>query len=120
MNRAHRRAIRGSAKATAAVLAGRCYDFALLLRNGGRPVAVPVSETEARGFPRWAAMTLPDGVTWLAVGMDGDGRASYSLHTASSPIRALAHDAARVLALSKLAAICATRGFPMGPARGAA
>ena len=141
-NRAQRRAMKATTQAAAALMATRCYDFhaggdlvritdpqyivaltrafTLLLRFGGTPVAVPIAETEARGFPRWRDDVAPGGVTWLAVGMDRDGRASYALQSASSPLNALAHDAARERALGNLAHICATAGFPMGEARGCA
>ena len=52
--------------------------------------------------------------------MDLNGRASYALQTASSPLNALAHDAARETALGNLAHICATVGFSMGEAKGRA
>ena len=142
LNRAQRRAFKRQAAATAALLASRCYDydqggavvavthpravaalaraFTLLLRFGGAPVAVPLSQAEAEGFPRWRANRIPDGVTWLAVGMDLEGRASYALQAASSPAPALAHHAAEARALADLARICATRGFPIGATRGRA
>ena len=84
----------------------------LLLRFGGKPVAVPIAEAEARGFPRWRDDVAPGGVTWLAVGVDREGRASYALQTASSPFNALAHETARDRALKNLAQVCATAGFP--------
>lgn len=139
MNRAQRRSVRRNCQAVAAILAGRCYDFqgacmvrvtdalaiaaltrafALLLRSRGRPVAVPISEAEAMAFPRPAC--LPDGVTCLAVGLDREGRASYVLQSAAGPDRATAHDMARERALSRLAGVCATPGFPMGEAMGRA
>ena len=140
MNRAQRRRMKAEAQPAAALMAARCYDFhgggglvritkpkavaaltrafALLLRFGGKPVAVPIAKVEAMGFPLWRDASTPDGVTWLAVGMDPDGRASYALQTASSPLKALAHDAAREKALGNLTQICATAGFPMGAARG--
>jgi hypothetical protein len=134
MNRALRRAMKCNAKPTAALLARHCYDFEgggklvrvadpkalvalsrafeLLLRNGGLSLALPVSEQEAAGFPNWHRDRLPNWVTWLAVGMDRDGRAAYCLQSASSPSRAAAHDAAREKALQRLAGLCQTSGFP--------
>ena len=135
LNRAERRAMKHKAGEVAAKLASRCYDFqaaalvpvtdsqaivaltrafTLLLRAGGQPMAVPISAAEAAGFPRWAADRAPGGVTWLAVGMDAERRASYALQSAASPERALARETARALALSRLAGVCATPGFPMG------
>jgi hypothetical protein len=134
VNRAQRRAMKATAQATAAVLAARCYDFhaggdlvritapaavaaltralTLLLCFGGKPVAVPIAGAEARGFPRWRDDVAPGGVTWLAVCMDREGRASYALQTASSPFNGLAHETARERALQNLAKVCATTGFP--------
>lgn len=141
-NRALRRKMRAEAKPAAALMAARCYDFrdgsdlvpvgapmavaaltrafTLLLRNGGKPVAVPIAMAEAQAFPRWYNHAVPGGVTWLAVGMDHDGRASYALQTASSPVLAYAHDAARERALHDLALVCATSGFPAAKSRGQA
>lgn len=140
-NRTFRRAMKRNAEAVAAKLASRCYDFQgggivpvsnplaiaaltrafkLLLRNGGQPLAVPVSEAEAQAFPAYAANRQPRPITWLAVGMDREGRATYAMQSASSDAPALAHEAARSLALSRLAETCAKPGFPMGEARGRA
>lgn len=137
-NRAQRRMMKAHAKPAAALMASRCFDFhaggdlapitapqsvaalkrafTLLLRFGGKPVAVPIAEAEARGFPRWHDGVAPGSVTWLAVGLDREGRASYALQTASSPVLACAHEAARERALASLAHVCATAGFPEGPA----
>ena len=73
INRAQRRARKRDAAATAARLVARCYDFGpsgglvpiespharaalcraseALLRGGGAPVAIAVTQTEAKGFP---------------------------------------------------------------------
>src|SRR5690606_26378054 len=74
--------------------------FALLLRSGGRPVAVPLSDAAAMAFPRHAC--IPGGVTWLAVGIDLEYRASYVLQSAIGSDPALTHEAARERALSRL------------------
>lgn len=141
MNRAQRRAIKGNAPCIAAKLAGRCYDihggqlvpirdaqaikaltraFALLLRSGSQPLAVPISESEAKGFPRYDAAMIQGGVSWLAVGLDAENRASYTLQSAKGADRTTAHETARMLALSRLDMVCATAGFPMGDAKGRA
>ena len=141
MNRAQRRAMKGSADSLASTIAGRCYDihgaglqrvcdphsikaltraFALLLRSGGQPLAVPISEAEARGFPRFDGSLFTGGVSWLAVGMDAENRASYTLQTAKGDDRSAAHEVARSLALSRLGLVCATAGFPMGEGMGPA
>ena len=141
-NRTQRRAMKANAKEIAARMARRCYDFhagggmvpiadlnaiaalarafTLLLRFGGESVAVPISATEASGFPRWHSPSEAGGVTWLAVGLDLEGRGTYALQSAASPLPALAHDTARDKALSNLATVCATSGFPMGKVRGRA
>lgn len=140
-NRAQRRAMKGKADATAAKLASRCYDFegggivpvtdaraiaaltrafALMLRCGGKPVALPLSRAEAEGFPRYRNASLSGGVSWLAVGLDRDRRASYALQTAAAAGAGMAHDAARALALARLSELCATSGFPMAAPMGRA
>ncbi len=49
-----------------------------------------------------------------------DYRASYALQSAIGSDPALTHEAARERALSRLAGICATAGFPMGEPMGRA
>ena len=141
MNRAQRRAFKHKAQTTAARMAGRCYDFegpalvhvtdpraiaaltrafTISLRFGGKPVALQIGEVEATGFPRWLADHVPGGVTWLAAGLDTEGRASYSLQSAASEDRIQAHETARDQALARLAGVCSTAGFPMGLTRGRA
>lgn len=141
MNRAQRRRMQHRAGDAAAKLASRCYDFhgsailpvtdaraiaaltrafTLLLRSGLQPVAVPISEAEAMAFPNHQCTCLPGGVSWLAVGIDVEWRASYALQSAAGADRALTHEIARERALSRLAGLCATPGFPMGQARGRA
>lgn len=133
LTRAQRRAMKSKAPATAAVMAACCFDFlkdgmkpithphavaALtrafrrMIEAGGKPVAIPVSEAEALGFPERKADHLPGGVTWLAVGLDVQGRGTYALHSAESEDKATAHEVARTLALARLAEVCATAGFP--------
>ncbi len=141
LNRAQRRAMKRKAPAHAALMATCCFDFlkdgvqpitdpqavaALsrafrrLIEAGGQPLAVPVTEAEALGFPERQADHLPGAVTWLAVGLDVQGRGSYALHSALSPDRATAHDVARTLALARLAEVCALPGFPEVAKGGAA
>lgn len=133
MTRAQRRAMKRKAPASAALLAATCFDFmkgelkpitnpqavaALtrafrrLIEAGGQSLALPVSEAEALGFPERKADHLPGGVTWLAVGLDVQGRGSYALHTALADNRAVAHEVARTLALARLREVCAFPGFP--------
>lgn len=133
LNRSQRRAMKSRAPATAAVMAACCFDFlkdgmkpithpqavAALTRAfrrmievGGKPVAIPVSEAEALGFPERKPDHLPGGVTWLAVGLDVQGRGTYALHSALSEDKPTAHEVARTLALARLAEVCSFPGFP--------
>jgi hypothetical protein len=99
-----------------AAIAALTRAFTLLLRFGGAPVAVPISEAEAAGFPRWSGKAEAWGVNWLAVGLDLEGRGTYALQSASSDVPALAHEHAREKALQSLSANCATRASPWGRA----
>lgn len=90
-NRHQRRAMKRNAAANAAMLARCCFDydgeamlpvtdplaiatleraFTRMLQAGGKPMAVLLSEAEARSFPlhEGEMRLLPGGVTWLAVG----------------------------------------------------
>lgn len=136
MNRETRRAMQRNAPAKAATLSKSCHDFqggalvkvtdpkaiaALcrafrrMIEAGCKPVALPVTEQEAEGFPRHAANRIEGGVSWLAVGLDPSSRGAYSLQSATSNVRAAAHDAAKEKALANLALICAAPGFPVMP-----
>lgn len=132
--RNQRRSLKRNAGGTAAVLAACCFDykgaeltpvsdplavdalrraFTLMLKAGGGPMAVPIANMEASAFPRYKDRgLLPDGVTWLAVGLDISGRATYAIQTAQDEDRTLAHDAARSMALSRLRSSLAHAGFP--------
>lgn len=72
------------------------------------------AEAEAHAFPlhEGEKRLLPGGVTWLAVGVDVSGRAAYSMQCAKDESRALAHEAARAMALSRLRASLDMPGFP--------
>lgn len=132
-NRAQRRAMKRDAPAKAALMAACCFDFlkdgmkpitdpravaALtrafrrMIEAGGNPLALPVTEAEALGFPERKADHLPGAVTYLAVGLDVQGQGTYALHCALSNDLATAHEVARTLALSRLNATCAFPGFP--------
>ena len=97
INRAQRRALKRDAVATATRLVARCYDigphgglapienpharaalcraFEALLRGGGAPVAIAVTQTEAKGFPRY--IPGPWTHSSLAAGFDPDCRACF-------------------------------------------
>lgn len=134
-NRNQRRAMKRNAVTNAAMLAACCFDydgeamlpvadplatavlrraFTRMLQAGGEPMAVPLSEAEARAFPfhEGEKRLLPGGVTWLAVGVDVSGRGTYAMQCAKDESRALAHEAARAMALSRLRASLDMPGFP--------
>lgn len=136
MDRNARRVLKRTAPAMADKLAKSCHDFqdgavvqvvapeavaALrrafrrMIEAGCKPVALPVTEQEAEGFPRHAANRIEGGVSWLAVGLDPSNRGAYALQSAISNVRAAAHDAAKEKALASLALICAAPGFPPVP-----
>jgi hypothetical protein len=79
--------------------AALCRAFEALLCGGGGPVAIEVSQAEAKGFPRHIAG--PWTHTSLAVGFDPDQRACFSLRSANSLVgddaeaARAAHDPAR-------------------------
>ncbi|WP_283179031.1 hypothetical protein [Gemmobacter sp. 24YEA27] len=134
-NRHQRRAMKRNAAANAALLARCCFDydgnamlpvadplaitvleraFTRMMQAGGEPMAVPLSEAEACAFPlhEGEKRLLPGGVTWLAVGVDVSGRGTYAMQCAKDGSRALAHEAARAMALSRLRASLDMPGFP--------
>lgn len=134
-NRHQRRALKRNAATDAVMLAGCCFDyngaallpvsdpiavaclvraFTRMLKAGGEPMAAPISEAEAAAFPRYAddERLIPNGVTRLAVGMDVLGRATYAMQCAWDKDRALAHEGARAMALSRLRASLDVPGFP--------
>ena len=132
-NRAQRRACRAVAGPTAAVLARHCFDhhagqlvhitqpaavaalaraFKRMVQADCQPLAVPLSQAEAQAFPRHKPQFVQAGATWLAVGLDTEGRGAYALQTAIGPDRAQAHEAARARALADLARLTARHGFP--------
>ena len=142
MNRTQRRALKRDAVAIAARLVARCYDigphgglapiespdaraalcraFEALLRGGGAPAAIAVTQTEAKGFPRY--IPGPWTHSSLAAGFDPDCRACFSIQSATSFVGddGEAARAAQDLALRALGVVMTTRGFPMGPAVGRA
>lgn len=75
---------------------------------------VPLSEAEARAFPlhEGEKRLLPGGVTWLAVGLDMSGRGTYAMQCAKHDSRALTHEVAKAVALSRLSAALYMPSFP--------
>lgn len=97
--------------------------FRLLLRtrqNG--PVAIPLSQAEATAFPNPTDPGLVRrGASWLAVGLDPDGRGCWAVETvaafhhapgdAARPLPGPSHDGARERALATVRRGMATRGL---------
>ena len=136
MNRTARRALKRDAPDMAEKLANSCLDyqggalvkvtdpkaiaalrraFRRMIEAGAKPLALPITEEEANGFPRHASNRIKGGVSWLAVGFDPASRGAYALQSATSTFRPAAHDAAKEKALANLAMICAAPGFPPMP-----
>ena len=94
-----------------------------MLRGGGQPLVVALTAFEAAGFPRRAVQPdMTGGTPWLAVGLDGQGRATYSLRwmrfvgASRSEVQGLAE----LAMLAQLAIETGRDGFPMGDAMGRA
>lgn len=132
MNRTQRRAMKRNAPKLAAILSETCLDYyggklepitdrpavaALrlayrrMLEAGGKPMAVPISEEAAMGFPVRKAKPMPGAAHWLAVGIDVAGHATCTLESAIADCRAVAHDAARDRALARLQRECSFGGY---------
>lgn len=132
MNRTDREALRKSAPAIAARLAAATINlvgsklvpvsdplavgalaraFTLLIRAGGKPVAVPLSRGEVLAFPKSRPLDLPGTVHWLAVGTDGQGLAISTVHSVCGPVKAVAHDLARSRALAAISEFGAFSGL---------
>lgn len=131
MNRKQRR----QRQATATLLAGTCYDytpegrvirvshpeaikalkraFQMLIENDCEPQVVKLPYRVAVTFP--GKVERPDLATYLAVGIDVDGRGTYSLRKIVTPGAAgtVAEMCNRAVALSCLAPKLKERGFPI-------
>lgn len=139
MNRKTRRMMQAEAETLALSLAATSYDYgasghlirvqdaravaalrqgyAAMLRQGGQPVVIQITKEAARGFPRGGL--VPDALaglvrTWLAVGLDRAGNATYTLQHFGTV--GLSEDEMRDLAevrlLEKLAVETNRSGFP--------
>jgi hypothetical protein len=143
-NRLRRRLLKSEAARLAAQLARSCFDytpdgqivrvadrkavlvleraFATMLRKGGEPVAIEITREAAEAFPR--RRPAPDETlgarSWLAVGVDREGRGTYSLRH----LKIIGADRSKAKALAETAMLgelereMARLGFPMGPAMG--
>lgn len=143
MNRKQRRLIKSNAPTVAAQMAGQAYDytpagrlmrvthpvavaaltraFQHMLANGCEAHTTRLSSTTAEAFPRGAP--TPAGATsYLAVGLDPDGRGTYSIRSIMTPGAPanLADLLNRRAALLHLQELTKTRGFPMGEPEGRA
>lgn len=147
MNRQLRRMMQARAEELARDLARTCFDytadgrlvpvrdaravkvleaaFASMLRQGGEPAVLQITDEAARAFPRKydpasgvAHMIKP----WLAVGLDQAGQATYALRhlliTGMTP--AEERDLAEIAMLGELAQELNVPGFPAGQSAGRA
>ena len=144
MNRRERRILVAEADRLAIRLASSCVDyttdgavvrvedwravkvlqtaFASVLRNGCEPVVIRITQEVANAFPRQrASADVPaDATPWLAVGIDGEGRGTYSLRR----LRVALVGQHEAKALAEMAMLGELRreteriGIPMGAAMG--
>ncbi len=133
MNRSARRALRAQAERVAPMWAATCLDFSdgrlqpindpaavealrkafkRMLEAGGAPMAVPISEEAAMGFPVRRAKPMRGAAHLLAVGIDVAGCGTCALESVISEDRALAHELGRQRALERLRESCSVPGYP--------
>lgn len=137
MNRAERRKARATAGKVAGIFARCCADydrtgkqqkvthpraialleraFTVMLQNGGEPHTIELTQKDAATFPRGADTKAPeDCPSWLAVGVDREGRGTYTLRH-SKVFGPDTHTAKRIAiaeAQADLAKHTAYPGFP--------
>ena len=141
MNRNQRRTLRANAPAIAALMAETVYDytpagamvrvthpaavaaltraFQHMIASGGEPHTMRIPSATAEAFPRRSP--TPAGATsYLAVGLDPDGRGTYSVRAIATPGAppSLAEALNRKAALHHLSEHTQRRGFPMGKTQG--
>ena len=141
MNRKQRRSVKANAAAIAAEMAGAAYDytpagalvrvthlvaiaalaraFRHMIANGCEAHTTRISSATADAFPR--GNPTPEGASsYLAVGLDPDGRGTYSIRAIATPGAPayLAEILNRKAALHHLSTHTRTRGFPLGKAEG--
>jgi hypothetical protein len=136
MNRKQRRAAKTVADGAAAQMAAAAFDytaqgqlvrvthpkavaalqraFALMIEGGCHPIATRIPHSTAETFPR-AIGYGPEVASYLAVGLDPEGRGTYSLRAIVTPDAppALADQYNRQAALECLRPLTASRGFPI-------
>lgn len=134
MNRTARRALKARAPTMARLWAATCLEFTggrlqrvdapaaveamrkafqRMVEAGGAPMAVPISEEAAMGFPARRAQPMPGAAHILAVGVDVDGRGTCALESVISEDRALAHEMGRQRALKRLRECMAVPNYPI-------
>lgn len=144
LNRQKRRLLISEAGRLAAKLATSCFDytpdgrivrvadskavrvleraFATMLRKGGEPVVIEITPESASAFPRQKGRPAApfDAKPWLAVGIDSEGRGTYSLrHLKIIGVdRSEAEAFAQVAMLGELERETGRPGFPMGAPMG--
>ena len=133
MNRTARRALKARAPAMARLWAATCLDFSegrlqpikapaavealrkafqRMIEAGCKPMAFPISEAAAMGFPVRNAGPMPGAAHILAVGVDVLGCGTCTLESVVSDDRALAHEMGRQRALARLQEVCSAPGYP--------
>ena len=133
MNRTDRRALKAKAPAIARLWAATCLDFTggslqpidaraavealqkafrRMIEAGCAPMAFPISEEAAMGFPVRAAKPMLGAAHILAVGVDVAGCGTCALESVISGDRAFAHEMGRQRALARLRECCSVPGYP--------
>ena len=133
MNRTARRILKARAPAMARLWAATCLDFSggnlqpidapaavealrkafqRMIEAGCAPMALPISEEAAMGFPVRRSDPVPGAAHILAVGIDVAGCGTCALESVISEDRALAHEMGRQRALARLRKVCSVLGYP--------
>lgn len=133
MNRTARRILKARAPAMARLWAATCLDFSggnlqpinapaavealrkafqRMIEAGCAPMALPISEEAAMGFPVRRVDPMPGAAHILAVGVDVAGCGTCTLESVISEDRALAHEMGRQRALARLRKSCSVPGYP--------
>lgn len=89
--------------------------FERMLRAGGKPQVMRLTEAQAQAFPRAGGSPVPGASAWLAAGVDRAGLATFVLRWLGAP--GLDPIAERELAEATLRAVlsveCERPGFPV-------
>lgn len=92
-----------------------CRAFERMLRAGGAPQLLRLSEAEAAAFPRGGRVPAEDATPWLAVGIDRAGLATYAMRWLGvSHLEPMAQrEVAEAALFLELAVECQRPGFPV-------